>query len=55
VEGRRVEDRYGHPKLGLVWPCSGWGLLLTFLLSPLAGRRGDRLARSGRHLYTVAA
>jgi len=25
----------------------------TFLLSPLAGRRGDRLARSGRYLYTV--
>jgi len=25
----------------------------TFLLSPLAGRRGDRLAHSGRYLYTV--
>ncbi len=25
----------------------------TFLLSPLAGRRGDRLARSGHYLYTV--
>ena len=25
----------------------------TFLLSPLSGRRGDRLARSGRYLYTV--
>jgi len=92
--------------MGLVWPCSGWGLpcprrrrrggellprhftlaprkghpfprggmfsvalspgrpesllatilpfgVRTFLLSPLAGRRGDRLARSGRYLYTV--
>ena len=25
----------------------------TFLLSPLSGRRGDRLARSGRFLYTA--
>jgi len=25
----------------------------TFLLSPLAGRRGDRLAHSGRYLYTI--
>ena len=25
----------------------------TFFLSPLAGRRGDRLAHSGRYLYTV--
>src|SRR5512141_980387 len=44
-----VKSRTARSTLAIILPFG----VRTFLLSPLAGRRGARLAHSGRYLYTV--